>query len=129
MPTITWNFKDWEIENKNTDCDDIVKWFGWQNEVLEIEELKKKIGTVGFERFRLCDNVIHAEENKIRIPEINKREFIITTHKILCHAGAEKVKKHINSNFDIKIFTQTIKDTILECKNKKYLRQKQKNKW
>ena len=32
----------------------------WQNGVVEIEELKKKIGTVGFERFRLYDNVVYT---------------------------------------------------------------------
>ena len=47
--------------------------------------------------------------------ESKRKEMIIKTHRLLCHAGAEKVMKYIKNNFDMEKMSETTKEMIKEC--------------
>ena len=58
----------------------------WQRNDEEIEKIKdvEKQNTTNF---RIENDVILTTEGKIWIPYNKRSQFIIETHKLLCHAG------------------------------------------
>jgi len=50
------------------------------------------------------------------IPKGKRSELIIQTHKLLCHAGAEKVYHYIKDKFDMEEERKTVKEVVEACR-------------
>ena len=53
--------------------------------------------------------------NKIWIPEAKSREMIMETHKMLSHAGEDKVLHYIGNAYDMTKMKEFVKETISAC--------------
>mgnify|MGYP003530418271 FL=1 len=63
------------------------------------------------------------------IPKEKRSDLIIQTHRLLCHAGAEKVYEYLRDKFDMEEEKKTVKDVVgscMECQRTKTITTKTK---
>ena len=63
------------------------------------------------------------------IPKEKRNDLIIQTHRLLCHAGAEKVYEYLRDKFDMEEEKKTVKEvvgTCIECQQTKTMTTKTK---
>ena len=87
----------------------------WQINNEEIEMIKNGIGKTRNGHYILEEDIVKTKEHKIWIPSIKRKEMIEYTHKLLCHAGTEKVTRYIRNNFDMKDLVKITKEVISKC--------------
>ena len=87
----------------------------WQENCQEIQTIKDQIKRLRRSRFKVEDGIVCSNEGKIWIPTENRKEMIKYTHKLLCHAGIEKVMKYIGNNFEMEKLQETTREVINEC--------------
>lgn len=87
----------------------------WQEQNTEIESIKERAGKLRQDRFRIKNGIVYTIDDKIWIPKENRKEMIKKTHRLLCHAGVDKVIKYMKNNFDMDRMTETTKEVIQEC--------------
>ena len=101
----------------------------WQKNDEEIEILKQKVSKKEKIKFKIEDDIVLTNENKIWIPKEKSNDFVKEMHRMLCHAGCKKVINYIKVNYDMedldKIATRLIQSCEL-CQKRKTLTTKTK---
>jgi len=85
-----------------------------QQNSAEIDEILRRIQNKEEHEFVFKDGLI-MKNNKIFVPKEKQKDFITLYHKILCHAGCQKVYKFLYNNYVMNKFEETVKDTIKRC--------------
>ena len=86
-----------------------------QADCQEIKEISKKIGTKECLEYNIVDGLVQ-KKNKIYVPREKREEFIKLYHRILCHAGSQKVFKFLQDNYEMDQFEETVRNTVRSCK-------------
>ena len=86
-----------------------------QADCQEIKEISKKIGTKECLEYNIVDGLVQ-KKNKIYVPREKREEFIKLYHRILCHAGSQKVFKFLQDNYEMDQFEETVRNTFRICK-------------
>jgi len=87
----------------------------WQKGDEEIKRIKKDIEEGKSWKYRIEAGVVMTVVDKIWIPEAKSREMIKETHKMLSHAGADKVLHYIGNAYDMTKMKEVVKETISAC--------------
>jgi len=87
----------------------------WQKNNDEIEFKKMEIFKHGKSKFKINDDIVMTNENKIWIPKESRDEFILEMHRMLCHAGCKKVIDYIKVNYDMEELQRKATEIIQSC--------------
>ena len=87
----------------------------WQKGDEEIRRIQQDIQEGKNWKYRMEAGVVMTIVGKIWIPEAKRREMIEETHKMLAHAGRDKVLHYIGSPYDMAKMKDMVKETISAC--------------
>ena len=88
----------------------------WQENSEEIKEIKKIVEQKHCKDFSVDEEgIVRTTKDKIWIPKENVKEFLIHTHKSLCHAGVKKIINYVSQKFDMNSKQEIIQNIIQSC--------------
>jgi len=89
----------------------------WQEDSKEINDIKNEIENNKETKWKILNNIVYTQKDKIWIPEENTRKIITHIHELLCHAGVKKVHEYISRKFDMTNRKEKIKEIVQSCEN------------
>lgn len=87
----------------------------WQRHNDEIRQLSEEIDKGKSTEFIKSDNVVRTKTGKIWIPKERRQEMIRYAHRLLSHAGTEKVIKYIGNFYDMEKLRESVTEIMKNC--------------
>ena len=106
-----------KMKTRRINAVDRIEQHEWQKDSTEIVRIKEEITRGASWKFKLLNGIVKTKIGKIWIPKDRKADMITSMHKLLSHAGAEKITKYISDHYDMCDIKESVKEIIRKCES------------